>query len=407
MTGGPVLLPPESIRAGAPWLAGTGRESDVVISSRVRLARNLVAFPFPSRATLAQRAQTLEACQRHLTGGALDGLTPGDRVAWAPVHTLSAMDRHLLVERHLMSKEHARGIATPGATKAAPPTADAPKGPASGKAAEAAAEARPADAGPGEAPKTPEPRGIAFTLPDESLSVMVNEEDHLRVQVLRSGLALSEAWRQADEADDRIEAGLAYAYAPRFGYLTACPTNVGCGVRMSAMLHLPGLRLSGEIEKVKRATRDMNLALRGFYGENSEAAGDLYQVSNQMTLGKPESAILHELEREILPEIVRYERDARAGLMQRKRRFLEDQVFRALGVLRHARLLTPEEALERLSLVRLGAMLGLIDANEPAVTRLFLLTQPAHLQRLLGREMDQGTRREARADFVRTSLGGA
>ena len=249
---------------------------------------------------------------------------------------------------------------------------------------------------------------MAFTLPDESLSIMVNEEDHLRLQVLRPGLALTEAWKQADAADDALEATLGYAYSSRLGYLTACPTNVGCAVRMSVMLHLPALRLTGDVEKVRRATRDMALAVRGFYGENSEAAGDLFQISNQTTLGKSEAVLLRDLEREILPEVIAYELTSRKLLLEKRRRFVDDQVCRALGLLRSARLLTPEEALSQLSLVRLGVLTGLIGGvEEQAVTQLFLLTQPAHLQRAIGRELNQQGRREARADLCRAALAGA
>lgn len=258
---------------------------------------------------------------------------------------------------------------------------------------------------------TGEPRGVAISLPDESLSVMVNEEDHLRLQALVSGLGLLSAFAALSRVDDAIEgptsAGeVEYAYSARFGYLTACPTNVGTGLRASVMLHLPGLKLLGEMDKVRRATRDMSLAVRGYYGEGSEAAGEFFQISNQTTLGKTETAVIEELEREIIPQVVAYERAARRVLLDKRRRLLEDKVFRALGTLRHARLLTPEEAIMLLSDVRLGVLVGLIqDVTHQQVNQLVLLTQPAHLQRALGREMDQGERREARADFVRQALG--
>jgi protein arginine kinase len=174
------------------------------------------------------------------------------------------------------------------------------------------------------------------------------------------------------------------------------------------MLHLPALRLTGEVEKVRRATRDMALAVRGFYGENSDAAGDLFQISNQTTLGKTESLILRDLEKEILPEVINYELTARRLLLEKKRRVLEDHVCRALGLLRSARLLTPEEALAQLSLVRLGVLTGLIGGiDDGGVTQLFLHTQPAHLQRLIGRELNQQQRREMRADLCRSALAGA
>ena len=369
-----------AVKRGAPWLAAVGENSDVVISSRVRLARNLAGFPFISKASRSQRKEILEACRERV-----QWIRAGERVLWIDVHEASQLNRTLMVERHLISKEHARGI-IPGVTKEEPES-----------------ETTKNDA-----------RGAAVSMPDETVSIMINEEDHLRLQALVSGLELSEAFRRINEIDDRLEnvggtgmsAPMQFAYSPRFGYLTCCPTNVGTGVRVSVMLHLPALKLTGEIEKVKRATRDMSIAVRGYYGEGSEAAGDLYQISNQTTLGKPESVILHDIEREIVPQIIGYERAARKTLVEKRRRMVEDRVFRSLGTLRHARLLTPEEAITMLSDVRLGIVSGLIQGlNERVVNQLILLTQPAHLQVLVGREMDQGQRREARADLVRGQLG--
>jgi protein arginine kinase len=351
-------LSPESVRRGAEWLVSEGVDTDVVISCRVRLARNVAGMPFLSRATPDVRQRVLSRCRERIVAA---GLAP--RTMWVDVHTLPQIDRQLLVERHLMSKEHAKGA-------------------------------------------TPEwPRGLCVSLPDERLAIMVNEEDHLRLQLIRSGLALSEAWRQLDGVDDALDEALGYAFHPRFGYLTACPTNVGCACRMSVMLHLPGLRLIGEIEKVRNAARDMALVVRGFYGEGSEATGDLFQLSNQTTLGKGEQRLLRDLEGEIIPAIVRAEREARRKLVQTRPKVLEDQVFRALGTLRYARLLPPEEALTLLSLVRLGLHTGLIQGiPDQRVSQLIVLSQPAHLQRLLGREMDQQARREARADLIRERL---
>jgi protein arginine kinase len=362
------VLPDESIHRGAPWLSGTGGDCDVVISSRLRMARNLAGFPFAGRCAAAQLQQVLDLCREGLRVAGVRPVGPG-ALAWVEVHRLSQLARTLLVERHLISKEHAKGQHN--------------------------------SEGPGT------PRGVAFTLPDESLSIMVNEEDHLRLQVLRSGQSLAEALALADRVDDQIESALDFAFQPRLGYLTACPTNVGCGVRMSVMLHLPGLKLTGEIEKMRKAAKDLQLAVRGFYGEGSDAVGDLYQISNQTTLGKAEAGILQELTETILPEVIGYERLARRILLEKRRRVVEDQIFRAWGTLRSARLLAPEEALSMLSLARLGVLMGLIrEVDEPTVTQLFLLAQPAHLQRFVGRVLDQQERREARADLIRHRLGG-
>jgi protein arginine kinase len=363
------VLNADAVRAGVSWLSGAGRDADVVVSSRIRLARNLAGFPFLTRATRQHRQAVLDRVRARVSTLRQPEGSPG-RLLWVDVHQTTQADRLLMVERHLISKEHAKGD---------------------------------------------EPRGVAISLPDERVSLMVNEEDQLRLQALRPGLQIAEAFAQINSIDDSLAGGepgaspadapLEYAFSPRFGYLTACPTNVGTGMRVSVMLHLPALRLTGEMEKVRRATKDMNLAVRGYYGEGSEATGELYQISNQTTLGKPEQTIMHELEHEILPQVIGYERKARVLMVEKRRRLLEDTVFRALGVLRHARLLTPEEALTMLSNVRLGFLTGLItDVPIETVNQLFLLTQPAHLQRALGVEMDQATRREARADLVRERL---
>jgi protein arginine kinase len=379
----------ELFRGGAEWLSGRGGDSDVVISSRVRLARNLAGFPFVCRASRIQRQAVLDITQQRLTTTGI-----ANHVLWVDVHRSAPLERLLMLERHLISKEHARSApGDPTAQTACPSPAQ--------KADEAAAE----------------PRGVAISLPDESLSVMVNEEDHLRLQVVRPGLELSQAFAEVNRVDDLLEGESAtglggkpieFAFSPRFGYLTACPTNVGTGIRVSVMLHLPALKLVGEMDKVRRATRDMGLAVRGYYGEGSEAAGEFYQISNQTTLGKPEAVILQEFEREIIPQVIQYERASRRILLEKRRRMLEDKVFRSLGLLRAARLLTPEEAIVLLSDVRLGVLSGLIPEIElGTVNQLILLTQPAHLQRVIGRVLDQGERREARADFVRKAMGAA
>ncbi|HVU65300.1 MAG TPA: protein arginine kinase [Phycisphaerales bacterium] len=385
-----------AVKRGADWLRGMGADSDVVVSSRVRLARNIAGAPFLSKATRQQRAEILDLCRDRLL---FSGISK--QMLWVDVHNAPPLDRTLMLERHLISKEHAKGV-VPGAAKEEKktPSADAPEPAPQG----AAGAALPAG----------EVRGVAISLPDEAVSVMVNEEDHLRLQVLLSGLELTAAYARIDQVDDLIPGAsprtgrvLEYAFSPTFGYLTCCPTNVGTGIRVSVMLHLPGLKLTGELDKMRRATRDMNLAVRGYYGEGSEAAGEFFQISNQTTLGKPESQILHEFEQEIIPQVINYERQARRVLLEKRRRLLEDRVFRALGLLRHARLLSPEEATTMLSDVRLGVVTGLVKGvTEQDVNQLILLTQPAHLQRVLGKEMDQNTRREARADMVREKLAG-
>ncbi|MGH7242692.1 MAG: protein arginine kinase [Phycisphaerales bacterium] len=354
--------------ATAEWLTNGGDASDVVLSSRVRLARNLAGHTFVHRAGKEDRERALQACRDWILAANVC-----DRIMWVDLHESPAIERNLLVERHLISKQHAKG--------------------------------KPATSGGVATPAAEEPRAVAVSIPDERLSIMVNEEDHVRMQMLRAGLSLAECWHEASAIDDKLEAGLDYAFSKKLGYLTACPTNVGTGMRMSVMLHLPALKVTGEIEKVKRAATDMNLAVRGFYGEGSDAVGDLYQISNQTTLGKPEGAVLADLQDSIIPEVIEYERHARNTLLSKRRSALEDQVFRALGTLTNARLIAADESMQLLSLVRLGVVLGLIpDLTVQSVNMLFLLVQPAHLQKVLGKEMDQEHRRIGRATLIRERL---
>jgi protein arginine kinase len=335
------------------WLKGTGPESDIVISSRIRLARNLAAFPFTNRATAHQKGE-IETILRER----INRLETEPRLAYFNIPTLSTLDRQFLVERQLISRELA------------------------------AAEG---------------PRGVALA-PAESVSVMVNEEDHLRLQVMRSGFALTEAWQDIDKVDDMLEQRVSYAFSDEFGYLTACPTNVGTGMRSSVMLHLPALVLTKQIEKVFRALQKINLAVRGLYGEGSRASGDFYQISNQVTLGKSENQILSEI-REVIPQIIQYERQARNTLVKDTRQALQDRVSRAFGTLRSATMMTSEETMDLLSSVRLGINLGLLDdLTIPTVNELFIQTQPAHLQKLMGASLDGEDRNAARARFLRGRL---
>src|SRR5215472_6748254 len=340
-------------RTSGEWLRGTGPESDIVISSRVRLARNLAAFPFTNRASANQKAE-IEVMLRERIGK----LEVEPRLSYVNVPGLTALDRQFLVERQLISRELA--------------TADGPRGVALGQ--------------------------------QETVSLMVNEEDHLRLQVMRSGFTLDETWQEIDRVDDLLEQRVTYAFSEEFGYLTACPTNVGTGMRSSVMLHLPALVLTKQIEKVFRALQKINLAVRGLYGEGSRASGDFYQISNQVTLGKSETGILAEI-REVIPQIITYERQARTTLLRESRQALQDRVSRAFGTLCSATMMTSEETMDLLSSVRLGINLGLLDdITIPTVNELFTHTQPAHLQKLMGTSLDGEERNAARARYLRTRL---
>jgi len=336
------------------WLRGSGPDSDVVISTRVRLARNIAGFNFANRAPRSEQQQIVALAREHVMPCAgRDGLL------WVDVAALEPLDATLLVERHLISKQLAKG--------------DRPR--------------------------------AAVMHPDESLSIMINEEDHLRMQVIRSGRQSAEAFEEVNRIDDLLSQRLPFAFHKRFGFLTACPTNVGTGIRFSIMLHLPALMLTKEIERVRRAAQDMQLAIRGFYGEGSDALGDIFQISNQTTLGKSEEQLLREFDEGVMPKVVEYERRARQVLVERRVSLLDDRCFRALGILRNARLLKLDEALRLLSHLRLGVQLGRITDVEPrTIDRLLMLVQPAHLQKTLGESLHQAERTEARATLIRQHL---
>ena len=336
------------------WLRGTGPESDVVVSTRIRLARNLVNYPFTNRASHPQKGEIAARAKEAIAKAEVPY-----KLDYIDVAVLSPLDRQFLVERQLISRELAAVLDGP--------------------------------------------RGVAVD-DKESVSVMVNEEDHLRLQVLRSGFALEEAWQDIDKVDDALEARLAYAFHPQFGYLTACPTNVGTGMRASVMLHLPALGLTKQIDKVFRALQKINLAVRGLHGEGSRAFGDLYQISNQVTLGKSEAKVLNEIQ-EVIQTIIQYERQARNALMKERKQAEQDRVARAIGTLGSATMITSEETMELLSAVRLGIHLHLLD-DLPATTvnQLFIHTQAAHLQKLMGQPLDGEERNAARAKYLRSKL---
>jgi protein arginine kinase len=240
---------------------------------------------------------------------------------------------------------------------------------------------------------------------NEDVAIMVNEEDHLRIQVLRSGLQLDEIWAEINGIDDRIEERVDYAFHPRYGYLTACPTNVGTGIRVSVMLHLPGLKMANEIERVFRAAKDMRLAVRGLFGEGTEATGDFFQISNQMTLGRTEDEIIDRFRHLVIPKIIEYENRARRALLQSRLAALDDRVWRSYGILKHARAISSEETMLHLSHLRMGIHMGRIKSPDlQTINELFLLTQPAHLQKIHGARLTGEERSAARADCIRRRL---
>jgi protein arginine kinase len=341
------------------WLRGSGPESDIVISSRIRLARNLADFPFISRATDADRAEIERILHTRFDAIREAGKAPKDTL-YLTVSELPEIDRQFLVERQLISREHADS----------------------------------------------EGARSVIVDPAERFSVMVNEEDHLRIQVMESGLALAEAWEHITRIDDLIEEQVTYAFNDRLGYLTACPTNTGTGVRVSVMLHLPALAITRQIEKVFKSLHKINLAVRGLYGEGSQATGDFYQISNQVTLGLTEEELAKKVA-DVVPVLIDYERQARDFLIRESQETLHDRVSRAYGILRTAQTISSEETMHLLSSVRMGINLGLItDLNIPTVNQLLIHTQKAHLQKMTGIELDQNDLNIERASYLRRHLNG-
>ncbi|HRX83668.1 MAG TPA: protein arginine kinase [Phycisphaerae bacterium] len=337
------------------WLRGIGPMADIVISSRIRLARNLANFPFLCRASEDERREIFRTLTEAFSSAKLDHNT-----YLLDMEELDEIDRQVLVERHLISKQHADGEGC---------------------------------------------RGVAVSA-SETRALMINEEDHLRMQVLRSGLQLEPLWEEISDIDNQIEAQTSFAFDEKLGYLTACPTNVGTGLRVSVMLHLPALKMTGEIEKVLRAAKDLRLAVRGLYGEGTDAIGDFYQISNQITLGHSEEEIIEKFSENIIPRIVEYERAARNALADERSMQLDDKVWRAYGILENARTMASDETLFFLSHVRMGVSMGRLQGIDVGtINELFLRIQPAHLQKMHGHALNGEERSVARAKYLRSRLG--
>ena len=344
------------VGSAGEWMRGSGPLHEIVISTRIRLARNLTGYPFVSKATDDERAEIADA----VTAAIAKSPELRDFLI-VEVDKLDEIDRSLLVERHLISRQLAD---------------------ASGV------------------------RRLAFDRA-EAAALMVNEEDHLRIQVMRSGLQLDAAWQQINALDDALDARLAYAFHDKYGFLTACLTNVGTGIRVSVMLHLPALRLTNEIEKVGQAAKDLKLAVRGLHGEGTEALGDFFQISNQITLGVSEEEILRDFRDEIIPKIVQFEQAAREALVRSRPQALDDKVWRAMGMLQNSRLMSSSEAMQYLSHVRMGLHAGRLrerEINLKTINELFLQTQPAHLQKIRGTRLNGEQRSIARAEHIRERL---
>lgn len=342
---------------GMGWLDASGPSSHLVLSTRIRLARNLATYAFGSRTSLTDR----EAILSNVVGAARETVSLRNALTFR-LDQLDRDDRQLLHERHLVSKELA-GVEEQAAVR------------------------------PG-----------AALLVQERVGAMLNEEDHLRLQGLRSGFDLEAAYQDVERLDVELGQRLSFAFHPEFGYLTSCPTNVGTGLRASVLIHLPGLVLTKEISKVLQGLAQVGLTFRGLYGEGSEVVGNFFQLSNQTTLGKSEQELLDHLGK-MVRQVIEYEEQARAVLQRDVPTIIEDKVWRAYGLLRHARSLSFDETMNLLSGVRLGVGLGLVNrCGMYGLNKLLVHTQPAHLAALEGVRPDDPDLSVRRARYVRALL---
>ncbi|HNX28107.1 MAG TPA: protein arginine kinase [Syntrophomonadaceae bacterium] len=339
------------------WMeAKDGKDSDIVISSRVRLARNLNKLPFPHLLSAEQGEQLIKIFKEAWRKSPDQGM---HKMTLLTFDQLSNLDRQILMEKHLISPNHAKNNTSYS--------------------------------------------GVLVN--DEgSLAIMINEEDHFRIQCFLPGLQLSESLDRAQQIDDALEAELSLAFDERRGYLTACPTNTGTGMRASVMLHLAAFVISGQLNYLFQNISQLGMTVRGLYGEGTEVIGNLFQLSNQITMGQTEEDIRSKLG-SITEQIVEQERMMRRKLEADMKYQLEDRVGRAYGILTNARVINSNEAMNLLSDVRLGVDLGIIkDINAFALNELLVAIRPAHLQRKVGAEMEAYERDIKRAEVIKEKL---
>ena len=337
------------------WLKGCGDFSNIVMSSRIRLARNLAEQPFPNKAQKKELNNILSVVEK--ASKEIDFLK---KSIFFKINELDNIDKQFLVERHLMSHEHATN-----------------------------------------------PDGKALIVSEEEvLSVMVNEEDHLRIQVMQSGFNLNETWKIANAIDDEFSQRLDFAYSLHWGYLTACPTNTGTAMRGSVMLHLPALVMTKQIDKVLAAISKLSFASRGFYGEGTQASGNFYQISNQVSMGHSEEDVLANING-LIRQVIEQEEQARQTLLVQNKPMVADKVFRSYGILKNAHIISSQETVELLSMVRLGVDLNILsDVNRSDINDLFIMIQPAHLQKIEGKKLSASERDTKRASLIRKKIGG-
>lgn len=335
------------------WLRGTGPNSDIVISSRIRLARNLDKLVFPQWANKKQAEEALRIIEEAIQK--VDDLKGTVAFKLAEIDNL---DKQFLIERHLMSPELMQ---------------------------KANSKAVVIDS-------------------DEIISIMINEEDHMRIQVMQSGFNIFEAWAIINKIDDALAKELSFAFMPEFGYLTACPTNTGTGMRGSVMLHLPALVMARQINRVLAAIAKLSFTTRGLYGEGTQASGNFFQISNQVSLGHKEEEIIDNING-LIRQIIDQENQAREAMLANNKAMLEDRINRSYGIIKSARIISSQEIIELLSMVRLGVDIGIIkDIDRRTVNELFIITQPAHLQKRENKKLSSQERDMKRAEIIREKL---
>jgi len=338
------------------WMEELGPEGDIIISSRIRLARNIEDYPFPIALVKGKSKEIINQVNDAVTNRSNDMET---QFILQELDNVASLERQVLMEKHLISPN-----LVSNADKAA-----------------------------------------VLMNKDESISIMINEEDHIRIQCLLPGFQLNEAWNLADKIDNLLEESIKYAYHEQLGYLTSCPTNVGTGIRASVMVHLPALTMTGYINRILQAANQIGLAVRGIYGEGTEFVGNVFQISNQLTLGRTEQEIIGNL-KDVTKQIINKERDARGTLLENNRLQLEDKIFRSFGILTNARILTSQEAMKLLSDVRLGIDMGIIKSvGAESLNQIMVMMQPAFLQKNASRALSTNERDARRASLVREKLG--
>lgn len=343
------------VEALSDWMKGKGPESDVVISTRIRLARNLQSLPFPMLSTNMQSKDVLDQIVQVLNSDELKTVSHFDLFI---LDQMNELQKRVMVEKHLISPNLVN-------------------------------ESR---------------NGAVLISEDEAVSIMVNEEDHLRIQCLSPGFQIREAWDVANRIDDVFEAQVDYAFDEHRGFLTSCPTNVGTGIRASVMMHLPALVLTQQMNRILQAINQVGLAVRGIYGEGSEAVGNVFQVSNQITLGQSEEEIIDNLHG-VAKQIIEHERAARQKLLAESKMRIADRVNRSYGILSHAAIMDSKESAQRLSDVRLGVDLGLLNGVSPHVlNELMVMTQPGFLQQYAGAKLSADDRDIRRAELIRDKI---